>query len=173
MVDNKNISFNPKFTVKGLSVLLVFSFVATVIGFSVAYTENKNYRALTKKYDQAIEKVSDLEMSVAALMSTTVYYPSTTDTVYPAEDPTEAITTTISETREDIVYPNDNTNSQNTTEASEQISTTTAASGTYYVTQSGKKYHIASCSYLSKSKIAITIDRINAEGYSPCSRCIK
>ena len=46
-------------------------------------------------------------------------------------------------------------------------------SGPYFVTQSGNKYHIASCSYLSKSKIAITMDRIKSGGYSPCSRCIK
>ena len=174
-MDNKNISFNPKFTVKGLSVLLVFSFVATVIGFSVAYTENKNYRALTKKYDQAIEKVSELEVSVAALMTTSVY---TTESayVYPAEDLTEAITTTLSEA-ELSSYPDESSasqsNTENTKQTSEQSATATATSGTYYVTQSGKKYHISSCSYLSKSKIAITTDRIKAEGYSPCSRCIK
>ncbi len=42
----------------------------------------------------------------------------------------------------------------------------------YYVTKSGRKYHIDGCSYL-KSKIEITYDDIIAGGYEPCSRCIK
>ena len=176
-MDNKNSSFNSKLTVKGLSVLLVFSFVAAIIGFSVAYLENKNYKSLTEKYDQAIEKVSDLEMSVSALMSTSVYYPANTTSAYPAEESTEAISTTLIETEEEISYTTENSTSHSETEptqeTSDQPTTVKATSGTYYVTQSGKKYHIASCSYLSKSKIAITIDRVKAEGYSPCSRCIK
>ena len=143
----------------------------------MAYIENKNYRALTTKYDQAIEKVSDLEMSVSALMSTSVYYPANTTSAYPAEDLTEALSTTLTEAEEEISYTTENTTSnskaESTQQTSEQTTTIKATTGTYYVTQSGKKYHIASCSYLSKSKIAITIDRRNAEGYSPCSRCIK
>ena len=176
-MDSKKANFNPKFTVRSLSVLLIFSFIATIIGFSVAYFENKNYKALTAKYDQAIEKISDLEMSVSAFMTTSVYYPTNTTAVYPAEDPTEAITTTLTEYEEEISYTTENITSHSIAEAtqqtSEQSTTASAASGTYYVTQSGKKYHVASCSYLSKSKIAITMDRIKAEGYSPCSRCIK
>ena len=176
-MDNKKFSFNLKLTVKSLSVLLIFSFIATLIGFTVAYFENKNYRALTAKYDQAMEKVSDLEVSVSALMTTAVQYPASQQTVYPAEESTEAITTTQSESEDYSSYIPENTSAQETTEnfqqTSENTTTVQATSGTYYVTQSGKKYHIASCSYLSKSKIAITIDRIRSEGYSPCSRCIK
>lgn len=43
----------------------------------------------------------------------------------------------------------------------------------YYVTASGKKYHISTCGYLSKSKIKITMEEILSDGYEPCSRCIK
>ena len=158
---------NVKLTYKALSLLLAFSFIATIIGFSVAYLENKNYTALTAKYDEAIEKISDLEISVSALMATeaqniTDYSP------YPAENHTQEITTTLAEIREDTTYT-----AENTTSHTEEAATVRDTSGTYYVTHSGKKYHVASCSYLSKSKIAITIDRIKAEGYSPCSRCIK
>lgn len=152
-----------KITAKGLSILLIFSFIATVIGFAVAYTENRNYRALTAKYDEAVEKVSDLEVSVSALMAATASSAVDSSHEYPAEDYTNEIIAT-----EDDIYA-----SQESHQSSENTTNSQASSGTYYVTQSGKKYHIASCSYLSKSKIPITMDRIRAEGYSPCSRCIK
>ncbi|MBO5937754.1 MAG: hypothetical protein J6V06_03495 [Clostridia bacterium] len=124
----------------------------------MAYIENKNYNALSAKYDQTLEKVSDLEVSVAALMSASVSDTSDSSPSYPAETPTESTTTTEEE---------------NTASATESTTASETPSGTYYVTQSGNKYHTAYCSYLSKSKIAITMDRIKAEGYSPCSRCIK
>lgn len=46
-------------------------------------------------------------------------------------------------------------------------------SSTYYVTNTGTKYHLSDCSYLKKSKIPITYDEIIAGGYEPCSRCFK
>lgn len=39
-----------------------------------------------------------------------------------------------------------------------------------YITNTGSKYHRASCSYL-KSKNAITKEKAISQGYSPCSRC--
>ena len=41
---------------------------------------------------------------------------------------------------------------------------------TVYVTGSGGKYHRDGCQYLSKSKIAISLDEARA-GYEPCSKC--
>ena len=40
-----------------------------------------------------------------------------------------------------------------------------------YITRSGKKYHSEGCTYLSKSKISITLKKAKAEGYTPCSKC--
>ena len=40
-----------------------------------------------------------------------------------------------------------------------------------YITKSGSKYHAGSCSYLSKSKIAIALGEAVSKGYDPCSRC--
>lgn len=40
-----------------------------------------------------------------------------------------------------------------------------------YVTKSGQKYHRASCTYLRKSKISITLGEAKKEGYTPCSKC--
>lgn len=42
---------------------------------------------------------------------------------------------------------------------------------TVYITKTGKKYHLSECSYLRQSKIAISLDDANANGYTPCSRC--
>ena len=42
---------------------------------------------------------------------------------------------------------------------------------TVYITKTGTKYHRSGCSYLSKSKIAISLSDAKAAGYSPCSRC--
>jgi hypothetical protein len=42
---------------------------------------------------------------------------------------------------------------------------------TVYITKTGKKYHTASCRYLSKSKIPISLKDAKANGYTPCSVC--
>ncbi|MGN0406991.1 MAG: hypothetical protein ACI4EJ_01910 [Bacteroides sp.] len=42
---------------------------------------------------------------------------------------------------------------------------------TVYITNTGKKYHRSGCSYLSKSKIAISKSSAQAKGYDACSRC--
>lgn len=40
-----------------------------------------------------------------------------------------------------------------------------------YITRTGEKYHRNGCSYLSKSKIAVTLSDAVSRGYTPCSRC--
>lgn len=40
-----------------------------------------------------------------------------------------------------------------------------------YITNTGEKYHAASCSSLRKSKHAITLAQAKASGYTPCSKC--
>lgn len=40
-----------------------------------------------------------------------------------------------------------------------------------YVTNSGSKYHRASCAHLSKSKIEKTLSEAKAAGYEPCKTC--
>lgn len=42
---------------------------------------------------------------------------------------------------------------------------------TVYITQTGSKYHMYGCRYLSKSKIAISLSNAKAQGYGPCSVC--
>ncbi len=40
-----------------------------------------------------------------------------------------------------------------------------------YVTKTGKKYHRAGCSYLSKSAVPMKLSDAQARGYSPCTKC--
>lgn len=47
----------------------------------------------------------------------------------------------------------------------------TPQSETVYITKTGKKYHRDGCRYLRQSKIAISLDDAQAEGYDPCSVC--
>ncbi len=48
-----------------------------------------------------------------------------------------------------------------------------AATGTVFVTASGKKYHRRDCRTLSRSKqlIELTIEQAKAKGYEPCKVC--
>jgi len=40
-----------------------------------------------------------------------------------------------------------------------------------YITRTGAKYHRGNCSYLSKSKIEISLGDAVKRGFDPCSRC--
>jgi len=40
-----------------------------------------------------------------------------------------------------------------------------------YITKTGLKYHLATCNYLGKNRIPITLKEACEKGYSPCSRC--
>ena len=42
---------------------------------------------------------------------------------------------------------------------------------TVYITRTGKKYHRATCRYLSRSKIATSLRDAKANGYTACSVC--
>lgn len=40
-----------------------------------------------------------------------------------------------------------------------------------YITKTGSKYHIGTCSSLRSSKIPISLEKAKADGYEPCGRC--
>ena len=46
-----------------------------------------------------------------------------------------------------------------------------ALAATVYITDTGTKYHSAGCRHLSKSKIAISLEKAKAQGYKPCGVC--
>jgi len=54
---------------------------------------------------------------------------------------------------------------------SNTVSIRLGGSTTVYITETGSKYHLAGCRYLSKSKIPISLREACAKGYTPCSVC--
>jgi hypothetical protein len=45
------------------------------------------------------------------------------------------------------------------------------ATTTVYVTKTGEKYHLSTCSSLRKSNIQTTLGEAIAQGYEPCKIC--
>ena len=149
------------FTVRSISFMLILSVIATVLGFAVAYNEHRNLTELWDKYDEAMVKIEECEDAIAELSQK-------------IEGNNIIVTEKVEYTQEE--YGSANSDEQvAVTDKTESTTATSSAvsSGKYYVTKSGSKYHIGTCSFLSKSKIAITMEQIKAEGYTPCSRCIK
>ncbi len=65
------------------------------------------------------------------------------------------------------------TSQAKTTDTKTQANATRVFTGDIivYITKTGKKYHLADCSSLSKSKIPIKLSEAKARGYTPCLRC--
>lgn len=163
----KKIFLTNDLTRRGLSLLLVFSFIATIIAFAVAYCEHKNYSTLITKYDESLRRIESCEASISALMTTQPDYSYTTE--YIETTKADHLPSEENKSSDNQDYITAQQTSDKETETTQKAETSSG----YYVTQSGKKYHIASCSYLSKSRVPVSLERIKAEGYSPCSRCIK
>ena len=174
-------SISRSFTMKSLSFMLILSVIATVLGFGVAYNEHRNLTALWDKYDEAIEKIESCEEAISEL-SQQMIMREVEDAIYIEPTTTQYHENFYEENTEEYLYeenyPTENITADVSSYSTTKPQTTTVASsavseGRYYVTKSGSKYHIGTCSFLSKSKIAITMEQIKAEGYTPCSRCIK
>lgn len=58
-----------------------------------------------------------------------------------------------------------------TGKGTEESTRNDANSDIVYITNSGTKYHRATCSYLSSSRIEIKLSEAKKKGYTPCSRC--
>ncbi len=140
-----------------IAIVAVLSITLNIAMGGVAYKEHKEYQALSAVYAGEIGET----------VSTTA-----------AETTAAVAQITDSEEQTQANVAQESTQSQNedkVTTAKAPTSDTSAETeqGTYYVTNSGTKYHIGTCSYLSKSRNAITLSEAKAKGYTPCSRCIK
>ena len=69
--------------------------------------------------------------------------------------------------------PVENTSSNNvkSTQQVDNTNTTTNQGITVYITKTGSKYHISSCSSLRKSKIPISLKDAKVRGYGACKKC--
>lgn len=64
------------------------------------------------------------------------------------------------------------TSSKSSKKSSAKKSKSHAVGKTVYITKSGKKYHVSSCSSLRRSKKAISLSSAKAQGYKSCHNCI-
>lgn len=69
------------------------------------------------------------------------------------------------------IYTSSPSNSAVTKKATSNTPVQNTNSETVYITKTGNKYHKSWCSYLRKSKIAISLDNAKSQGYTACSRC--
>lgn len=57
------------------------------------------------------------------------------------------------------------------TQLKESVERTEPLTQTVYITKTGKKYHVGTCRYLSKSKIEIKKSEAKKLGYEACKVC--
>ncbi len=139
------------FSKTNIAIVAVLSIALNIAAAGVAYNEHKAFESLSALYASTLPQ----EESIHAAES------GTTDSQPPSEastaQETTAKETTTAETQADTTEPPEAENE----------------SGIYYVTNSGTKYHLGSCSYLRASRNKITLSQAKAKGFTPCSRCIK
>lgn len=140
------------FSKTNIAIVAVLSIALNIAMGGVAYNEHKELQAMSAVY---AGQVSGETSSAAAEETTAVA--GTTESQPQTQASTEEQSTKekVSETK------------------GEEITTAQSEQGTYYVTNSGTKYHVGTCSYLSKSRNPISLSDAKARGLTPCSRCIK
>jgi hypothetical protein len=55
--------------------------------------------------------------------------------------------------------------------ATEPTSSTQTNEVTVYITNTGERYHVSTCSYLGSSKQPISLAEAKRRGYTPCKVC--
>ena len=177
-----------------ICVLIIFCIVLTVMGIDI----EKKLNILNESEPVIITSEIETVFSTAnSLTSTTYEYTSvsaphetkindtalvtsaTSTTYQETTSQIDSQSTTVAITEAPIITSQAQTEVLTTSEASTtsaaqaHVSTTVnSEKQTYYITASGTKYHVDTCSYLSKTKIEISLDDAINKGYEPCSRCI-
>ncbi|MCI8470408.1 MAG: hypothetical protein HFJ35_02790 [Clostridia bacterium] len=85
----------------------------------------------------------------------------------------QTLTTQIEELKKTSSILTERKNAKVSTSSNTNVTTTAqnTNSAIVYVTNTGKKYHQSSCSYLKKSKIQISLSEAQSQGYTACSKC--
>lgn len=122
-------------------------------------------------------EIQDLKGQLNNLNSQVEDYKNQITTLQEEKTKLESEKKTLEQEVEQLKTSNLNKSTQNTSASASTNSTsspdntTSTNSYTVYVTNSGKKYHSAGCSYLNKSKISIDKNTAISRGYTPCSKC--
>jgi hypothetical protein len=115
--------------------------------------------------------------------STDVPSPTEQNTAKPEAVPESTVAEDLSDTDEPVAVEVDDLSDADDAEEEVDVpsrggdSSSDEANSSYtdetivYTTKTGKKYHTKDCSYLSKSKIPMSLEQAKQEGLTPCSRC--
>lgn len=131
---------------------------------SVKYTEDGDTTRGSKEVsaDKVVDESAKIKLSDGTKCSVSL---SRQKDISLKVDGTKRTLSNVVTASSDIVHKKDlTTKVAETTERS-------YSSCTVYITNTGGKYHSSGCSYLKSSKIAISKDDAEAQGYEPCSRC--
>lgn len=159
------------FSKTNIAIVACASLVLNVAMVGMLYDEQKDFDALSAVYAFVQENVP---VSDSAVQKTTQEkQQETTVRESSSETEKETAATSLNEAEDITAAEKESISSDPETSATESAEDVPSDQTTYYVTNSGKKYHVSTCSYLSKSRNAITLSQAKAKGFSPCSRCIK
>lgn len=173
MVKNmKSKKYSDKISKAVLSALCIALFICCLFFATRILQEEKSIKNLTQTDSQS-QSSTFTESNYITEICTTITSVETSVNEIPAETSNSTQVFNYEESFTENFEPESIIETHNIItesipiENNENISNTK----TVYITQSGTKYHLETCSYLSKSKIEISrSDAIN-EGYEPCSRC--
>lgn len=144
------------FSKTNIAVVAVMSIILNIALAGVAYSSHKDLEMFMSLYAPTKSEETTTVAAVKAYGESTTAVPQTS----------EAATQKNTETAVTQEPQQEEKTTSLTAESEEDNQ------GTYYVTSSGTKYHKSTCSYLSKSRISISLSDAKSKGYTPCSRCI-
>ena len=127
-----------------------------------AATETPTATATPTKTGTFTPAITATETSTATptRTATATSTPTYTCTTTPTASATRSATATLTPTR--ALTP---------TGTATRTPTTDSGGGTVYITNTGTKYHLLGCRYLSGSAIAVSCSYATSHGYGPCSVC--
>lgn len=187
-IKDKLYSIKLKEKIKTISIILL---IFLIFCFAVSDDSQKNIE-LTKQVEQLTKQTEELKVQITTINN------KLEETQKKLEEKTKEVTTlqeertklesekqTLNQEIEELKTSKAKKTSTQTSTSSSLSSTTktsnnsisntekdsTSNSYTVYITDTGKKYHSASCSYLKKSKHAISKSSAISQGYSACSKC--
>ena len=152
-----------------IALLLLCIFCLIIIYFnSYSYKNNLQVQSLTEQVQNLKEELNKNKNSLEDYKKQITDLQKEKITLEEKNKQLESDKEKLEQDLEQLKISNSKNISQDN---SSNTSSTLNDSYTVYITNSGKKYHSADCSYLSKSKISIDKNSAISRGYTPCSKC--
>lgn len=164
---------NPKLSTVFLCLTILFALVVTVsVSISTALRHERQNQQQKYKILDIIEQTQIPSVESAQSLENDTVKTSDLDDISSDYSNTYSTDGLFTQEKSESVSDNYIGNSDSDEVSSNSLQTT---SGNFYVTKSGTKYHISTCSYIQgKTDLkVITAQSIHSYEYTPCSKCIK